>query len=405
VFNFDPNLSKLVTGKLELEIQPDSPAEDKHQESAGKFQGTWHCVSAGSNRAQLAKEELASLALQLTISGDEVTVSYNDNELHRHQMAGKLVIDRSKSPHFQVDFRSSGIDASARLTVQPFRRDVPASQTTLRMTRPGATFLVHRTFEADPSVFQFKRQESDSAQGEGSDIPDQIRSLGLVFSKEKNASLGTRHPIRVAGKDGEVLVYAGETKLIELPKATLSMQWKHDEESNPKALEDSKPFDFVLIDWKADGRVTWTCYRSAGLCEAAVIPESLSGSWELVSTLQPQVNGDVPVSDKKVFTFSDGRFSVEHNGKKEGAGTLLVDVSASPARLLAEYRDESGGLTGGQIDASFEIQSNGELWLAVADTSVRTKEAALARPRILWKLKRAQLGPVPEEITTGPSWP
>jgi hypothetical protein len=93
VFNFDPNLSKLVTGKLELDVQSDSHADDKTQSdvrdnkviapadesvafterhrrnSVAQLQGAWICVSAGNNERQLGEEELGSLDLQLTIFG------------------------------------------------------------------------------------------------------------------------------------------------------------------------------------------------------------------------------------------------------------------------------------------------------------------------------------------------
>jgi hypothetical protein len=70
--------------------------------------------------------------------------------------------------------------------------------------------------------------------------------------------------MRIAGKDGEVTISAGETKLIELPKPTLVMQWQCGDHE-PEGIEDVEPFDYVLVAWKADGHVTWTCYRSPGV--------------------------------------------------------------------------------------------------------------------------------------------
>jgi hypothetical protein len=163
---FDPNLSQLVTGKLELNIEPALPAESDNPESLAALQGTWDCVSAGSDDDPLANGDLGSLALQFTFSGAEVTISYNDNELHRHQAVGTLVIDASKSPPwFQIDFHVSGIDATARLTGWPL-----IDRGVLRMSRPGGTFLVHHTFQSEPSVFEFKRHHADPAEGEGSDV-------------------------------------------------------------------------------------------------------------------------------------------------------------------------------------------------------------------------------------------
>jgi hypothetical protein len=77
-------------------------------------------------------------------------------------------------------------------------------------------------------------------------------------------SLDTRHPMRIAGKAGEVTISAGETKLIELPKPTLVMQWQCGDHE-PEGIEDVRPFDHVLVEWKADGHVTWSCYRSPGV--------------------------------------------------------------------------------------------------------------------------------------------
>jgi hypothetical protein len=138
------------------------------------LQGTWVCVAAGREK-QLGRKELGALDLQLTISGDEVTISYNDNELHRHQAVGKLVVDTSKgSPRFQIDFHLSGINASGRLTYRPL-----TGRGVLHMNPAGGTFLVHRTFESEPSVFEFKRLKSVSAEGEGSQSLNRNKSLSI----------------------------------------------------------------------------------------------------------------------------------------------------------------------------------------------------------------------------------
>jgi hypothetical protein len=91
---------------------------------------------------------------------------------------------------------------------------------------------------------------------------ERIKALKLKLGHEMKTSLDRRYPMRITGKDGEVTIKAGETKLIELPKPTLSVQWQCGD-FNPEAVDDVEPFDYVLVDWKSDGHVTWSCYRSS----------------------------------------------------------------------------------------------------------------------------------------------
>jgi hypothetical protein len=112
----------------------------------------------------------------------------------------------------------------------------------------------HDAQDANPGAPQ-----SDSARG--ATIPDRIKSLGLKLGHEMKTSLDRRHPMRITGKEGEVTIKAGETKLIELPKPTLAVQWQCGD-FKPEAVDDVEPFDYVLVEWKSDGHVTWSCYRS-----------------------------------------------------------------------------------------------------------------------------------------------
>ena len=81
-------------------------------------------------------------------------------------------------------------------------------------------------------------------------------------------SLDRRYPMRITGKEGEVTIKAGETKLIELPKPTLAVQWQCGD-FKPEAVDDVEPFDHVLVQWKSDGHVSWKCYQSPGVSASA----------------------------------------------------------------------------------------------------------------------------------------
>jgi hypothetical protein len=139
---------------------PVTLSETVRQEALAMLQGTWNCVAAGAKENQLRKEELVGLALQLTIKGDDVTISYVGDDLKRQETAGKLLVDTSTSPPtFNIDIHVLGIQAQSRLSgVTRIDRSV------LHMHRPGGTFLIHRKFESEPSMFEFKRPRSDSAQ-------------------------------------------------------------------------------------------------------------------------------------------------------------------------------------------------------------------------------------------------
>lgn len=72
--------------------------------------------------------------------------------------------------------------------------------------------------------------------------------------------------VRLAGKDVEVSIKIGETKLIQLPKPTESIEWRAGD-FKPEAIDDIEPFDYVLVQWRDNGRITWTCYASLDLCD------------------------------------------------------------------------------------------------------------------------------------------
>jgi hypothetical protein len=133
-------------------------------EAVAMLQGTWNCVAASSaadadpDRKHLSKDELAALALQLTIKDDNVTISYYGDDLQEHQTAGKLLIDTGTSPpQCHIDINVAGIQAQSRLSGVT-RLDGGV----LHMTRPGGTFLIHRKFDSEPSMFEFKLNSSDT---------------------------------------------------------------------------------------------------------------------------------------------------------------------------------------------------------------------------------------------------
>jgi hypothetical protein len=137
---------------------PVTLSETVRREALAMLQGTWNCVAAGSNDDQLSKEQLAALALQLAIKGDEVTISHVGDDLKQHQTAGRLLIDMSTSPpSFHIDIHVAGIQAQSRLSGQ-----TRIDRGVLRMNRPGGTFLIHRKFASEPSTFEFRTPRSDS---------------------------------------------------------------------------------------------------------------------------------------------------------------------------------------------------------------------------------------------------
>jgi hypothetical protein len=95
----------------------------------------------------------------------------------------------------------------------------------------------------------------------GESVFDTIKKRSLRKGSETKSSIDGRHPIRLMGKDGEVEIKIGETKLIELPEPTESIEWRAGE-FKPEGIDDIEPFDYVLVQWRTDGGITWSCYAS-----------------------------------------------------------------------------------------------------------------------------------------------
>ncbi|MCA9043582.1 MAG: hypothetical protein KDA69_04630, partial [Planctomycetaceae bacterium] len=74
--------------------------------------------------------------------------------------------------------------------------------------------------------------------------------------------VGTDAPIRVTGKQGEVIIRRGDTTLVELPRPVLEFSWNHDGFKPDGGLADFEAFNFVLFEWKSDGSLTATAYGS-----------------------------------------------------------------------------------------------------------------------------------------------
>lgn len=93
------------------------------------------------------------------------------------------------------------------------------------------------------------------------DVLGRIKDFKLRKGGEVTDSLDGRHPIRVVGSDGEVLIKLGETKLIRMPQPTTSFEWRSGD-FTPETIDDVEPFDHVLVQWRASGRITWTLYQA-----------------------------------------------------------------------------------------------------------------------------------------------
>ena len=101
----------------------------------------------------------------------------------------------------------------------------------------------------------------------GPTVFDTIADLELRRGSEVNDSIDGRFPIRVTGKDGEVSISIGATELIALPAPTLMVEWRNGD-YRPESIDDFEQFDYLLVQWRDNGRITWTCYQSPEVAAA-----------------------------------------------------------------------------------------------------------------------------------------
>jgi hypothetical protein len=129
------------------------------RECLAMLQGTWNCVAAGNKEKQFSDDELASLALQIAIKGEDVTIRYGGDDRKQQQVAGKLhIVMGDIPPRFDISIDVAGVRTPSRLSGQA-RLD----RGVLRMHLTGDRFLIHRKFESEPAAFEFKRSASESA--------------------------------------------------------------------------------------------------------------------------------------------------------------------------------------------------------------------------------------------------
>jgi hypothetical protein len=285
--------------------------------------------------------------------------------------------------HAQIevgDRVTTGLEAFAR-EVAP-KTDVPT---------PQSSQLDHQSTELDDEFLEFLKKYSTGPQtkagelaarghivpspaggsyayveSDGADIP-----AGMAEIRVCDARTGRRiAAIQVAVPVGK-LRFTNEGVSTEEPDGTLKQR-----------------IDLSAID---DYRDLVEAFGPANSDEGAATLQSLAGDWRLVSLYQPHGQEEEPPPHHEVYTFTPEGFSLVRNGQPAGSGTLKLNTQVTPPRLLLRFADEAGE-TGGQIDAAFEMQPDGELWLSVADTSVRpSREAVFAgQPRVIWKLRRVE---------------
>lgn len=156
---------------------------------------------------------------------------------------------------------------------------------------------------------------------------DTIAKLGLRRGSEMSTSLDGRFPMRVTGKDGPVLIILGTTKLIKLPEPTEIVEWQIGD-YQPEGVEDFEPFDYLLVQWRENGRITMTCYQSPEVAAA-------NGDSEHARTLINKARGDI--RDADVAETDEERGAHQEHARQliEEARTLF---EAALAKHEAEFR-------------------------------------------------------------------
>lgn len=126
------------------------------EETRRMLQGIWRCVTAKAEGKDYPAEDVSHWELQFQVDNDEVTVSYIGDDLKQHGTVGKLTIDLSLSPpRFYIDLNVAGWRDAVRLTGL-----ARIDRGRLQVSRLGGTFLVHRKFDQEPSVLDFRRPSS-----------------------------------------------------------------------------------------------------------------------------------------------------------------------------------------------------------------------------------------------------
>lgn len=339
----DPILSKLATGKLELEVTTDpppaggkkSPAEQKQEKEGftawGKAVGGLQAglgFRPGEQRAYHPGETVKLVVRVRNVGKKEVTASYYKEFFDLNQ---PVVTDSDGKP---VDIEV----ASKEFTGPASLKDVtlpPGAEVTL-----GEICLAVRPF-------------SDRANGK-----PVWTIFGLGKFQVNYPTIGGNSRVEKGQPDLRNLA-AGKLEL-EVKEADGKKQTEKDPTAQPKNDQDTK-----------------------------AVFTRLKGRWTLFEALQIQGNRKVPHDESLSFDFADATFRQFQSEKATGDGAVEVDLAKNPPNLRLRFRKPDGGFSGAELAGPMDFHSDDELWIAICDTSIRTAEAMLAQPRVVWKLKRA----------------
>ena len=195
---------------------------------------------------------------------------------------------------------------------------------------------------------------------------DKIKALDLRKGHEMTHSFDGRFPLRLTGADGEMMIKIGETRLIKLAEPTESIEWRVGE-FKPEGIDDIEPFDYLLVQWRDNGRFTVTCYSSPpkdATDEASVSPEGskirpqpldgetvkevpLDGSFDNSGTLtktQPH-ESRIPVRAKLLVVKRDWSDADEMK-PQDGIRMSLSELPDSPVSQAARVHFAEAGSLG-----------------------------------------------------------
>jgi len=246
---------------------------------------------------------------------------------------------------------------------------VPAG-TMVEQLMPGRTMVSHRTSVLEPGMaigysIRNGKLERLILTGSVSDksVFDTIKVLKLRKGGEVNDGIDGRHPIRLTGKNGEFSIKIGETKLIELPKSTKTIEWRAGD-FKPEVIDDSEPFDYLLVQWRDNSRITWTCYASPAIPVAGTNEAGATAYESVVRSLpfEFRLAQFEPTDDFDEFTVPGSEQKVSVDRKPVA---MMFDVAA--ARVI----DDANGQPA--IEISYRLE---ERWTAIVGRPQRRCSAS-----------------------------
>jgi hypothetical protein len=108
---------------------------------------------------------------------------------------------------------------------------------------------------------RFRKYDNKGLDATDTDAEAMVRSLGLQATGGRySTGISPAKPIEISGFQGNEEISPGDRSLIRLPGPTTELEFRWGDIA--EKIDDPDPFEYVLVQWDKDGKISFTFYRA-----------------------------------------------------------------------------------------------------------------------------------------------